>query len=47
MVSDRLETGDRVVYLGEIVEERVEPGARPLREQAALMDEEPLPWKME
>jgi tRNA(Arg) A34 adenosine deaminase TadA len=36
LVSDRLGTGDRVVVLGAVVEERVEPGAHPLREREAL-----------
>jgi tRNA(Arg) A34 adenosine deaminase TadA len=36
VVVDRLPTGDRVVYLGDVVEERVHAGAAPLRERAAL-----------
>ena len=36
VVADRLPTGDRVVYLGDVVEERVRAGAAPLRERAAL-----------
>jgi tRNA(Arg) A34 adenosine deaminase TadA len=36
VVADRLATGDRVVYLGDVVEERVHEGAAPLRERAAL-----------
>lgn len=35
-VADRLHTGDRIVYLADVVEERVEKGRRPLRESAAL-----------
>jgi guanine deaminase len=42
VVSDQLETGDRVVVVGDIVEEHVEPGARPLREHEALT-EQPAP----
>lgn len=36
VVADRLATGDRVVYLGDVVEERVREGAVPLRERSAL-----------
>lgn len=36
IVCRRLETGDRVVYVGDVVEERVGPGRRPLLEQDAL-----------
>jgi len=35
-VADRLATGDRVVYLGDVVEEGIEPGRPPLRESVAL-----------
>jgi len=35
-VIDQLETGDRVVLLGDVVEERVEDGRVPLRERDAL-----------
>jgi tRNA(Arg) A34 adenosine deaminase TadA/flavin reductase (DIM6/NTAB) family NADH-FMN oxidoreductase RutF len=37
VVADRLATGDRVVYLGDVVEERVHEGRAPLRERAALV----------
>ena len=39
VVADRLATGDRVVYLGDVVEERVRAGVAPLRERAALADQ--------
>lgn len=35
-VRDRLHTGDRVVYLADVVEEHTEEGRRPLRESGAL-----------
>jgi flavin reductase (DIM6/NTAB) family NADH-FMN oxidoreductase RutF len=35
-VADRLPTGDRVVYLGNVVEEHTEDGRQPLRESVAL-----------
>jgi tRNA(Arg) A34 adenosine deaminase TadA/flavin reductase (DIM6/NTAB) family NADH-FMN oxidoreductase RutF len=40
-VADRLATGDRVVYLGDVVEERVHAGSAPLRERAALARQPP------
>ena len=36
VVCERLETGDRVVYVGDVVEDGFAPGRRPLREQDAL-----------
>lgn len=36
VVADRFPTGDRIVYLGDVVEERVHEGRTPLREGAAL-----------
>jgi flavin reductase (DIM6/NTAB) family NADH-FMN oxidoreductase RutF len=35
-VVDRLHTGDRVVYLADVIEQHTEPGRQPLRESAAL-----------
>jgi tRNA(Arg) A34 adenosine deaminase TadA/flavin reductase (DIM6/NTAB) family NADH-FMN oxidoreductase RutF len=40
-VVDRLHTGDRVVYLADVVEERVTAGRSPLRERAALAGQPP------
>ena len=40
-VADRLSTGDRVVYLGDVLEERVHEGRAPLRERAALATQTP------
>jgi len=41
VVSDRLATGDRVIYVGDVVEESVYAGRTPLRERAALASQPP------
>jgi tRNA(Arg) A34 adenosine deaminase TadA len=41
VVSDRWPTGDRVIYVGDVVEERVHGGRTPLRERAALASQPP------